>query len=271
MRRGRGRPSGISDAELLSNRDMLAGLLENSWGEIGVQLPQLKTATDVRTAFQGWAHYQDIQDRHIVRALLRPSDCPSSVKELRAIRRARFRLVESLIAAREEQQRCRARCELIERAARASPDMSEADQRYVTTERANRDAALLKVEEQYLSLDNQRKTIEQELMDSEAYFARAEVLRFVDSQRYTVSPQGAANALAGLPMIGYRRSALRWHSLQLSVGEEGDPQSDLPCKVESYASDEEIRILPGTAPIREFTRFAQDEQQPGIVGEHDKH
>jgi hypothetical protein len=51
--------------------------------------------------------------------------------------------------------------------------------------------------------------MERLLQDGEAYFARAEFVRFLRSHRYRLTPLNVANALAGLPYIGWRQSAKR--------------------------------------------------------------
>jgi hypothetical protein len=43
----------------------------------------------------------------------------------------------------------------------------------------------------------------------EAYIAQSELLDFIGSKRYTLSPLNFANAMAGLPFIGWRQSATR--------------------------------------------------------------
>jgi hypothetical protein len=62
--------------------------------------------------------------------------------------------------------------------------------------------------------------LENLVKDGEAYFARAELVHFCRSKRYRLAPLNIANALAGLPLIGWRQSAKRCKKWK-SVGEKG--------------------------------------------------
>jgi hypothetical protein len=50
--------------------------------------------------------------------------------------------------------------------------------------------------------------IEKEIKEIEAHFVQIELLRFVLSERYVFAPLNFANAAAGLPHLGWRRSFL---------------------------------------------------------------
>ena len=56
---------------------------------------------------------------------------------------------------------------------------------------------------------DQEKSLEILIRDGEAYFARNEFFDFCQSKRYRLTPLDVANALAGLPFIGWRRSVDR--------------------------------------------------------------
>jgi hypothetical protein len=51
--------------------------------------------------------------------------------------------------------------------------------------------------------------MQEALLDAEAYFARAEVVDFCQSDRYKLTPVNIANAIAGLPYMGWRQSVKR--------------------------------------------------------------
>jgi len=52
----------------------------------------------------------------------------------------------------------------------------------------------------------------------QAGFARRQLLEFCTANRYALNPRGAANALAGSPMIGYRQSAKRCSNFTKETG-----------------------------------------------------
>ena len=51
--------------------------------------------------------------------------------------------------------------------------------------------------------------MQERLRGLEASFARQELLRFLKSDRYELTPLNLANAAAGLPLMGWRRSVSR--------------------------------------------------------------
>jgi hypothetical protein len=59
------------------------------------------------------------------------------------------------------------------------------------------------------SFENLRADLKQALDGAYTHFARREVLRFCNSHRYRLNPLSVANAMAGLPFIGWRQSAKR--------------------------------------------------------------
>src|SRR5260370_27540889 len=75
-----GRPELIGDPNLLSRRDALISLLEGAWGELGWDLRHVKTAGDVRGTFRGLERYPSLP--YILQALLRPSDRPTTPRDL---------------------------------------------------------------------------------------------------------------------------------------------------------------------------------------------
>jgi hypothetical protein len=68
---------------------------------------------------------------------------------------------------------------------------------------------LARAGEDCIALREQEKNLDHLIRDGEAYFSRAEFLRFCLSKRYSLNPFNVAKALAGLPFIGCRQSAKR--------------------------------------------------------------
>lgn len=203
-RRRAGRKQGIDDEYLEGTRNSLVWLLESTWGEVGWNVQTIKTSADVQRALQSWEQHRD---KYVVEALLRPSDHPATPKTLNAMRRRRTRLNESARAAYEFQVQ---RKESLDRAERAlAQSVSQDEKELITAEREKRLQAFRNAEAEYLAVNNRQDKLEQQLRDGEAHFARTEFVRFCKSRRYTLNPLNTANALAGLPFIGWRQSAKR--------------------------------------------------------------
>ena len=212
-RRSKGRPEEILDDELRANRDSLVSLLENTWGDVGWNLRHVvQTHSDVRPAFQEWEKEPILP--YPARALLRPSEQASDVEQLNALHDERQKLLDSISDAEKTRLRC---ADLLEKAKRAlntvSGDQRSLVEEHVSERAANSDQAELV----FLSLRNRLKEVGEHIKDSEAYFAQAEVLQFCNKGRYAFNPLNTANAIAGLPYIGYRRSINRcreWNRIE---------------------------------------------------------
>jgi hypothetical protein len=201
-----GRRQAIDNGCLWGDRDALVWLLETNWADVGWNLRSIKSAADVRAAFQVCEQYQNNR-YYVLDTLLRASEAPATPKKLNALRRRIGELSGALRDAYDVQEKCR---ESLARADRAlAGQWSETEKEIIQTKRNERAAALADADGKYQSLQNKRKQLEDTLRDSEAYFARAEVVRFCKSRRYSLDPLNTANALAGLPLIGWRQSMKR--------------------------------------------------------------
>jgi hypothetical protein len=59
------------------------------------------------------------------------------------------------------------------------------------------------------TLEDEKNVLEKKTADQTAYIYVSELLDYIRSGRYAVSPRAIANALAGLPTMGWRQSHLR--------------------------------------------------------------
>jgi len=71
------------------------------------------------------------------------------------------------------------------------------------------DTALTQANKTLDQLQSHREKLERALRQCEAAFAQAEIMKFIQSERYASTPINFANAMAGLPAITCRQSALR--------------------------------------------------------------
>jgi len=200
----RGRNLGIEDDPLWRGREHLVWLLETTWDEVGCALSSIKTAAEVLAALQIW---KGQSSEYVTGVLLRPSSNPATSKQLNERRRGRRVLNKKAQAAYEFVEKC---VESFERAMRIPvAQLSHGEQIVVDDEIRKRVAVLARAGKEYLAIHDQQETLENLLKDGEAYFARAEFVRFCRSKRYRLTPLNTANALAGLPFIGWRQSAKR--------------------------------------------------------------
>jgi hypothetical protein len=72
-----------------------------------------------------------------------------------------------------------------------------------------RDAALASAQTEYKQYFRHDRHLIDQLAEEEAYYAQQELLRFVLSGRYALIPINFANAMAGLPYMGWRQSFKR--------------------------------------------------------------
>jgi hypothetical protein len=165
-----GRPRRIEDTGLRRSRDELRALLVNTWATVRQSLSKIRTAEDVPGAFRV---LQDQSSPFLVEVLLRQPETAATTWP-----------DDSRVLAMKLDQLLQRRTKLLDSISESGPDAC-------------------------LPLHHERQQIEQTLKDGYTYFARAEVARFCKSARYRLSPLSTANALAGLPFIGWRQSVKR--------------------------------------------------------------
>jgi hypothetical protein len=196
------RQSLVSDGQLWNDRDHLVWLLENSWPDLGGKLSTIKSATDVLALLRIWK-----SERYVVQTLLRPTSKPATAKSLYAMRRRRRELNAERMKALEYMNKCRESLEVAQRA--SNGQLSETERLVVEEAVKDRADKFAQAEKEYQELNRKQAETEQVLQDCEAYFARSEAVKFFRSRRYRITPVNTANALAGLPFMGWRQSVKR--------------------------------------------------------------
>jgi hypothetical protein len=78
-------------------------------------------------------------------------------------------------------------------------------------------AELSRREKNLIEYTEKIRGIEEEIWEIEAHFTQTELLRFVLSERYVFTPLNFANAAAGLPHMGWRRSFLLCSRIECSA------------------------------------------------------
>jgi len=203
-----GRPIAIDDGRLWGARDQLVWLFEETWAAVGERLPWIKKPADVLDVIRVWDNPNLSTGNHyIAKCLLRPSTIPVTQKWLSARRLELGKLNSAVRDAYDAREKCR---EALEKAERALSDqLSASDKAAVLDQIFRRGKKLLDAKTEYDSLDKQQRDVQALVLDGEASFARDEFARFCRSNRYRLEPLNLANALAGLPYIGWRQSIKR--------------------------------------------------------------
>lgn len=203
-----GRPLAIDDGRLLGARDHLVWLFEQTWADVGERLPWIKKPADVLETVQVWNNRNTCYNQHyIAQSLLRPSTVPANPKWLATNRRKLSTLNVALCDSSDHFDECRQSLEKAERA--LSNNLSASDKVKVEDQISRRRQKLSQAETEYAAASKRQKETQELLLDGEATVARAEFVRFCRSNRYRLTPLNFANALAGLPYIGWRQSANR--------------------------------------------------------------
>ncbi len=200
----RGRGSEIKNGRLQGVRDHLVWLLETTWADVGGRLSSIKAPADVCTVLQVW---RERSREHIVQTLLRPSSKHATSKSLNELRRRIRDLNVKRMEAWQYREECRESLEVAKRA--LNPQLSEGERIVVEEQITLRAKKFTQAEEELTAATRRQADTEQSLQDGEAYFARREFVDFCRSHRYRLTPVHTANALAGLPFMGWRQSVKR--------------------------------------------------------------
>jgi hypothetical protein len=174
---------------------------------VGWELTKLRLegdVTDARHALQPWERFAD-HSEYIVKVLLWPSESGASAIELESMNKRLTDLGHAIREASDSRQNYKHRLEEVETALRQVIAVSE--KRELRNERAKRFLEWESADEECKSLNEQRTLLDRALKDGHAHFARSELVAFCKSSRCKLNPLKTANALAGLPFIGWRRSA----------------------------------------------------------------
>ncbi len=193
-----------SNDQLWADRDHLLGLLETYWHEIGGKLPKVKTAADVLSATQFLEKYSQA---YLVQTLLRQDSSPADGRLLHKLRRQIGEMNKSRLAAWNAVQRWQLDLEAATNL--GNRELTEHERVLVEGAKAKRTAQLDHAKEELAAVSKKQKDAELRLQEGETYFARKEFANFCRSRRYTLNPLNTANALAGLPKLGWRRSIER--------------------------------------------------------------
>jgi hypothetical protein len=201
----RGPRSALSEAQLHNRRDQFVQIFEGEWAEIGLELQTCKKADDLIRIFTPLAESRSWISQ-VVALLCRPCSEPCSAAILRKTRSERRRLAEPLRRADEAKQLAQEQLHQVDAALTKAHGRSR---RIVKRARKQRRKEAWKTAQEYRGLANTERILEARIKGLEASFVRQELVRFIKSKRYEVTPVNLANAVAGLPDTGWRQSMRR--------------------------------------------------------------
>jgi len=202
--RPRGRPSELSDLQLHNRRDQLVQIFEGMWGEIGWELQRCKKADDLIRTFAPVAA-PGSWICGVMMVFCHPSE-PGSGAFPRKLRAELQALAAPIRFADESHRRAEEQLLQVNLALTQAHGRSR---RIVKRVRKKRRKEAWKAAQQYRSLSNSETRLKTRLGDLESNFARQEILRFLKSKRYALTPLSLADAAAGLPYMGWRQSMRR--------------------------------------------------------------
>lgn len=200
----RGRPSQLTDAQLQNRRDQFVEIFEGYWGDIGWELQRCRKADDIIRIFTALAEPKSwISD--VVIFFCHPSGITTgfSFRKLRGERRALVEQVLDADAARRlaQDRLCQVNLALLQVRGR--------NRHIFMRVRKLRRKEYSKAMQRYSELFKRESDLDLRLKDASAGFARLELFRFLKSKRYVLTPRALANAVAGLPYMGWRQSVKR--------------------------------------------------------------
>jgi hypothetical protein len=201
----RGRRTPLSDAQLHNRRNQFVQMFEGSWGEIGWGLPRCKKVDDLALIFRPLAESRS-WIAEVFEIFCRPSSETFSASSLRQVRSEMRRLAEPLRLGEEARRVAEERLNNLDRALTQARGRSH---QIVKRARKQRRKELWKALVEHRRLADSEKSLKARLKSLEGSFARQELMRFIRSKRYELKPLSLANAVAGIPHMGWRQSMRR--------------------------------------------------------------
>jgi hypothetical protein len=194
----------LADHQILDRREKFVQVFEGLWGEIGWELHKCKKETDVVRALCPLNEIAFI--RELASVFFHESEGPISAATLRECRAELRRAQQSYRDAEVSKQLALAQLERLDAAlAEARPS----ERRVIKQTQEERQKETFRGIQRLQDLSRSQKELQVLLKGLEAGFARQEILKFCKSKRYELTPLNLANAIAGLPYMGWRQSMRR--------------------------------------------------------------
>ena len=219
-----GRPPALNDDELRQRRDQLQGIFAAHWPIIGWNLQRARKPLHIADALRPLAGLNDPTIELLLLDSFKKPMADGFLLPRQECKRLYSQLAEAQMALSEANTKVMEARNALEQAqnyfAIARDSYSQArkkkkpttfflKERHKWSRRCESvQAELSRREKALIQYSEELRGIEKEVNEIEAQFAQAELLRFVLSERYVFVPVNFANAAAGLPHMGWRRSFL---------------------------------------------------------------
>jgi hypothetical protein len=200
----RGPRTMLADNLLVFRREQFVQVFEGLWGEIGWELQKSKREGDIMRALHPLDGIEFI--RELASMFYRESTARASAAIVHKVRAELHEVQQTCGDADEARRRDSEALAHVDAILVHSPDnkrniIRRAQKKYRKTASKSMQA--------WQTLSQRQKTLDARLKALEASFARQEVVRFCKSKRYELNPVNLANAVAGLPYMGWRQSMRR--------------------------------------------------------------
>ena len=207
----KGRRSELSDAQLQNRRSQLVQAFEGLWGEIGCRLGRCKRPEELLEIF---SPLDQTYVENLIAPFRRLSSEPPSDAELRRIRSQLHRMARPRYAMAEVKRKA---IEQLQSADGALAQATGRSRRQLKSWQKKCRKEATRPFEEYRRLCRSEAHLQDRLIKLEASFARQQLFRFLKSKRYELTPLNLANALAGIPFMGWRQSMRRTSSTKCII------------------------------------------------------
>jgi hypothetical protein len=217
-KRKRGRPT-IADNFLLGSRNSWLHFFEEAWPEIGLSLLNIRKDPS-RTIEHIQRVFEPVQSKDNCdhgKAFLRGLPQPIEGEKLRRNRTRNADLFVEIQKIQSQLPELRRSCEEAEEALK---HVSEEEHQIIQKELTRRRKRLLRLEETLGELKTESKELNERVLGQETYWYCSQLRDFLcGKKQYAVKPLKLANALAGLPDMGWRGSLARCSRMPRSFPE----------------------------------------------------
>jgi hypothetical protein len=224
LTRFRGRAEYVTESDLIGCRDQLVSLEETTWYDVGWKLERLrdKLAADnvldsdliaeLRDVFRLWndKFYESYRERcPPLKMLLRAHSItePPTATNLYAMSSELNKLGHAGRDASTAQQEYRNLRQLATSVLAETLRPDEKDTLQIRISKLDRQ--IREKEGEYVSLAEAEPQLRERFADASASFAQFQLVDFLRKHRNRLTPLRVANAIAGLPYVGWRQSAKR--------------------------------------------------------------
>ena len=256
--RKRGRPLSLDRQTLINRRDSLRSWLEGYWGHVGWKLERAKNILDVRKALC----CGEIRFNQTIQIFVRSTKGRrATIEKLRLTKSHVFSLSQKVHTAYSVSQQSAESLSRVQAAVQHADTKRQKKELLAISEQRKLEHA--NAQKNYEEVQKQDRLLRAKYDEENASFAQNELLHFIQSDRYSFTPIKLANAMAGLPEMGWRQSAklcaphkqrtdpgpIYWLFLQVDRAISKSKMANLPLleglqfALESYKNKEDYRLL----------------------------